>query len=137
LHALCRAALRAFPAPGQMQMTGTFKSSYAARPIKKIWVRTKTCPPYIEGVAYPMPLPKLDQLLNKAVLAEAPERPPYNHGTPGVPQIQALYNDGAVRLVPVKPWAEVKATFEIVDIPKISDHEEASGMLVWEILDKQ
>lgn len=128
---------RFFPAPGEMVLRDTFKSSYSARPIKKIWIRTKTCEPPIPGVIYPMPLPKLDQMMNKAVLAEAPERPPYNHGTTGAPQIQALFNDGAVRLVPIKPWADLKTSFEIVDAPKISDHEESSAMAVWEVLDKQ
>jgi prepilin-type N-terminal cleavage/methylation domain-containing protein len=126
-----------FSAPGKLELYGTFKSSYASRPIKKIWVRAKTCPPYVPGVGYPIPLPKLDQMMNKAVLAEPPERSPYNHGTPNAPQIQALYYDGAVRLVPVKPWADVNASFQLVDIPEISDHEEASGMAVWEVLDKQ
>jgi hypothetical protein len=116
---------------------GTFRSSYSARPIRKIWIRTVTCPNTPPDVVYPMPLPKLDQLMNKAILAEAPERPPYNHGTPNAPQIQALFNDGAVRLVPVKPWADVQATFNLVDTPTISDHEESSAMAVWEILDKQ
>ena len=126
-----------YPKPGEMELHGTFKCSYSSRPIRKLWVKTKECPPYIPGVAYPMPLPKLDQMMNKAILAEAPERPPYNHGSTGAPQIQALFYDGAVRLVPVKPWDEIHATFQLVDEPKISDHEEASGMRVWEVLDKQ
>jgi hypothetical protein len=76
-------------------------------------------------------------MMNKAILAEAPERPPYNHGSLSAPQIQALFYDGAVRLVPVKPWADVRTSFQIVDEPKISDHEESSAMAVWEVLDKQ
>jgi prepilin-type N-terminal cleavage/methylation domain-containing protein len=126
-----------YPKPGEMELHGTFKSSYSVRPIRKIWVRTVTCPNTPPGVVYPLPLPKLDQMMNKAVLAEAPERAPYNHGTTGTPQIQALFYDGAVRLVPTKPWADLPASFQIVDTPGVSDHDELSAMRIWEVLDKQ
>ena len=120
----------------------TFKSSYSVRPVRKIWAKLRDCPPKLPGVAMPMPLPKLDQMLNKAIAAEAPERPPYNHGGSGDPRIQTLYYDGAVRLVSVNACMKIddkleKPWFEIVDDPVPVKTANGSAMPVWEMLDKQ
>jgi type II secretory pathway pseudopilin PulG len=129
------------PEKGKMEPLGTIKISYAVRPVKKIWYWSEPCPP-APNVAYPSPMPKLHQMINKAIIAEPPERPPYNHGTDADPRIHVLFYDGAVRLVPVNAWAKDvelmrKVWFQEVDSPQVSDRENGSAMPVWEILDKQ
>lgn len=129
------------PPKGEMLLHGTFKISYSVRPIKKFWIWASPCPP-APTIIYPSILPKLDKMLNKALMAEAPERPPYNHGTDSDPRIHALFYDGAVRLVSAKsclnlPKDVEKPWFEVFDDLRVSDKENGTGMPVWELLDKQ
>ncbi len=129
---------RLFPAKGEMVAHGTIQISYAIRPEKYIWYWTELCPP-APNVIYPLPMAKLDEFRGKALMAEPPERPPYNHGTDASPAIHVLYQDGSVRLVTVAAWRELKPEpwYVIVDQPQTSPRENSSAMPVWQILDKQ
>jgi prepilin-type N-terminal cleavage/methylation domain-containing protein len=135
-----------FPEKGQPCTARTIKIGYAVRPIPKIWVWDEWCPfPHIPHHSFkPAPYgvtteayPKLNEMLNKAIVAEPPERPPYNHGTKRDPLIHVLYFDGSVQLVSPKAWADIKNVgYEIVDEPPVRHVENSSAMPVWERLDQ-
>jgi hypothetical protein len=131
---------RFFPATGKDQRpTRTIKISYAVRPVPKVWCYARHCPPHQVPLVWPIPMPKLEQFRGQALIAEPPERPPFNHGKAGDERIHALWHDGAVKLVPIKPWREMleNAWFENVPEPYRTKNANTTGMSIWEELDEQ
>ena len=129
-----------FPPTGKDERpTRTIKISYAVRPIPKIWCYAKHCPPHLVPLVWPIPMPKLEQFHGKALIAEPPERAPFNHGKRGDERIHALWHDGSVKLVPIKPWKELlkDVWYEIVPEPYPTKNGNGSAMPVWEVLDRQ
>jgi len=118
----------------------TIKTSYAVRPVPKVWCYHGHCDPTVPLI-WPIPMPKLEQFHGKVLVSEPPERPPFNHGKPGDERIHALWHDGAVKLVPIKPWKPLlesgQVWYEIVPEPYPTDKHNPTGMPVWEVLDKQ
>jgi prepilin-type N-terminal cleavage/methylation domain-containing protein len=134
---------------------GTIAISYSVRPVQKIWAWARDCGPG-EGIGWPRPMAKLDQFLGKAILAEDPGRPPFNHGTDQEPAVHVAMQDGSVKLVQVRGLggmdkAGQPATqftpdakyglggvwYEEVQEPKASSKPNDTGLKAWEWLDKQ
>jgi len=128
-----------FPATGKDERPiQTIKISYAVRPVRKIWCYHRHCDPLVPLI-WPIPMPKLEQFHGKALMAEPPERPPFNHGKAGDERIHALWHDGSVKLVPIKPWKELlkDVKYETVPEPYPTQVDNGSAWPVWEILDRQ
>ena len=91
--------------------------SYAVRPMHRIWIHD-----YVTHTAqYPELMPKLMRNDHIALMAEHPQRDPWNHGTDAAPLIHALYGDGSVRVVPVKAFAHLLGPYWTIDLPWFPD----------------
>lgn len=123
--------LNYFPAAKGAGGSGVIQISYASRPIETPWQTGRG----IVGV-----WTRLSEMSRKAIMAEPPCRPPYNHGSDATPAINVLFDDASARTIaippnwdnlPVKPWVEEILT------PSVSHSRNDSNLPAWEYLDKQ
>lgn len=89
--------------------------SFAVRPMKRLWIHDDMK----HTVEYPRLMPQLMRMRSDhiALLAEHPQRNPWNHGTEKAPWIHVLYGDASVRVVPIKEFQHLLGPYWTIDFP--------------------
>ena len=114
--------------------TGTIKTGYSGRPDgESVWSLINEVP--VSSVIHFKPLYDFD---GKALMAEDPGRPPFNHRVGSKSAVNAMYADGSVEThpfndpLPNEHWMDVPVP---VKLPHTATNFE--GLPIWQQLDRQ